>query len=64
MAQMPASYLDEKIDDLRVGLARIDKSSGLIELSDHNVRILADMASTAQAIIDEIAQWTGIEVGR
>ena len=58
MAQMPASYLDEKIDDLRARLARIDKSSGLIELTPDNRRHLAELLLTANAIVNEIAEWT------
>lgn len=60
MAQMPASYLTEKVDDLRVNLAQLDTSSGLIYLSDRGRRHLAEMARNAQAIIDEINQWTGV----
>jgi hypothetical protein len=59
MAQMPASYLTEKVDDLRVGLASLDTGSGLLDLSEYNRLILADMVRNAQAIIHEIAEWTG-----
>lgn len=60
MAQMPASYLAEKIDDLRVGLVRLNDipNGGIIDLDDNNRRILADMKLKAQAIVDEIAGWT------
>jgi hypothetical protein len=58
MAQMPASYLTEKVDDLRVGLASLDTGSGLIDLSDYNRTLLTGMARNAQAILNEIAEWT------
>lgn len=61
MAQMPASYLTEKVDDLRTNIARLDTVVGFIELDDRNRRTLADMARNAQAIIDEINQWTGAD---
>lgn len=61
MAQMPASYLTEKVDDLRVGLARLDTSSGLIDLSPRNLTVLANMLTHAEAIVGEINEWTGLD---
>jgi hypothetical protein len=56
--KMPASYLTEKVDDLRVGLASLETTNGLITLGEYHRLILADMVRNAQAIIHEIGQWT------
>ena len=62
MAQMPASYLEEKIGAIDNTWSVVDRQNGTIDLTDQARRRLADIALHAQAIIDEINQWAGIEV--
>ena len=61
MAQMPASYLDEKVAAIHRSWSNTKSHRGIIELDDRNREYLRRMAIDAQAIIDEINQWTGVD---